>query len=499
MFHSYHCFSPIPATILLLATCKDEMLDAEDGYMEISLLKQERLNRHWSRARFEKLTGIPQRSLENWEEGRAFPREENIRLLCKLYGKSRKQLGLDKARESHDIMGAVDTIPMSEEETPMSDIIRRALFGNLGSRIFSLIDTWPKRDYHYEELQTEIHKAIFDTQFMVGTDMEMGRREALKSVALLPIGLFAGPSLTLTKQKTDTDTLLKRCAAAIAVCWYMRRGKELAFTNDAVSEYIKKLRPLIYSLSESYRKAACTLLAQCFILKSKLAHALEDNDQAIAYEEEAIQYAELAQAYTETTIANREMALLYWHRGKQGYKQALPYAEVAYGLAKNTPRIIRSFTASGLSLCQAACGQTEYAQKALAEAHDLFDPTILILSMPYSESMLLATAASVHRHSQSFQEAIDLYEKILTIPDISTLGAVGERIKYAETEVIRDDVQARDMELCVDLLTKAITGAKELDSKLYIRKAGECFTLMRVAWPREQAIKTLGKDHFGVK
>jgi hypothetical protein len=109
----------------------------------------------------------------------------------------------------------------------------------------------------------------------------------------------------------------------------------------------------------------------------------------MAYEEEAIRYAHMAESTTEQAIANREMALLYWRRKK--YKLALPYAETAYRLAKSnkaTPKIILSFTASGLSFCQASSGKTEDAQISLKEAHDSFDPALLIPSMPYSEAVL---------------------------------------------------------------------------------------------------------------
>ena len=123
------------------------------------------------------------------------------------------------------------------------------------------------------------------------------------------------------------------------------------------------LRQLVYSKSEMHRKAAARLLAQCLTFKSKLTSELQDDDQAIAYEEEAIRYALMAESSIEQAIANREMSLLYWRRKK--YKLALPYAETAYGQAKNTPKIILSFTASGLANCQASCGYLEEAQISL--------------------------------------------------------------------------------------------------------------------------------------
>jgi len=470
----------------------------------ISPLKQARLDRGWSRADVETRTEgrIVASSLERWETGKNWPHDENIAVLCKLYGKSAKELGLDTSR---DIMGNIEekTAPNSqEEEHPiMSDLIRRSALSDLGSYLTSLVSTWPRRNHHYGELQAGINRAIVDHSTLVGQDSisVLSRRQALVSFGLIPIRLSGALPITNAK-KSDTDTLLTHCAAGIAACWYLRRGKELKFVNDLTSSYISILQPLVYSQSEAYRKAAAGLLAQCLTLKSKLVYILQDDDQeAITYEAEAIRYAQIAENEIEQVIANREMALYHWWSKR--YEQALPYASMAYGRAKNTSPILRSFAASGLSFCQAACGHTEDAKISLKEACDLFDPTIPVLFMPYRnvEVILLSSRAAVYRHIGDSKQATNLCQKILARSDLSPLNAIHERIKYAEIEVTRDDIQTRDMGLCVKLLTEAIIGAKEWNSKNDQREAREVYNLLRVVWPREDAIKQLGKDHFGIK
>jgi hypothetical protein len=382
----------------------------------------------------------------------------------------------------------------------MSDLIRRAVFSNLSSKLTGLIDLWPKRNYHYEELQSEINKAVIDYNAIVAHDStyELTRRQAIKDMALVPVQLVGG--LTIIEagkvQKTDTDILLKHCAAGVTACWYLRRGKDLEFVSDLISFYISILQPLIYCHSEAYRKAAATLLSQCFRLKGSLSRSLKSS--AGTYYDEAIQYALMSENPTEQAIANNIRAMArHWI---EEYDQALLDAEKAYGLmTKGTPKIIRSFIASGLSQCQAASGHPEDAKNSLKEAFDLFDSTMPISSMPYSEAILTFVAANVKQHSGLWQESVNLYEKSLAVPDISALGALQCRINYATTEVSRDDIQTRDMDLCIKLLTEAITGAKELASERYKREARECYGLFRIAWPRETAIKELGKDHFGIK
>jgi transcriptional regulator with XRE-family HTH domain len=478
-----------------LATYKNEMLDAEDGYMEISLLKQERLNRRWSRAQVEAETEIPQRSLENWEEGIAFPREENIRRLCKLYGKSAMQLGLAKSR---GIIGVGKNAPTSQEENPIvSDSIRRSALSDLGSYLIGLVSTWPRRNYHYKELQEGINRAVIDHNTLIGQDAisVLNRRQALISLGLVPIQLIGGVATQPTKKTVDTDTLLPHCAAGITACWYLRRGKDLAFVSDLISSYIAILQPLINSHSESYRKASATLLAQSFRLKGALSRSLKNS--AGIYYDKAIHYALMSENPIEQAISSNIRAMaLHWTKE---HEQALLDAENAYGLVtKDTPKIIRSFIAAGLSQCQAASGHPEDAKTSLKEAHDLFDPSTPIPSMPYSEAILTFVSANVKQHSGHWQESTNLYKKCLSIPDISALGSIQGRINYVKTEVSRDD-RPRDMRLCITLLTEAIRGAKELGSERYKREARETFDLLRIAWPREDAIKTLGKDHFGIK
>src|SRR5579864_6505956 len=160
--------------------------------MQFSLLRQEREKRGWSRAKVEALTErrIPASSLERWEEGKSWPRSDAIEELCRLYGKSAKELGLDR---SSDIIVVGNTnAPTSQGETPMSETIRRAAFYDLGSKLSSLIDVWPKRNYHYEELQGEINKAILDAPTGQDSFYEVSRRQVLKSVGLVPIQLCAG-------------------------------------------------------------------------------------------------------------------------------------------------------------------------------------------------------------------------------------------------------------------------------------------------------------------
>jgi len=144
-----------------------------------------------------------------------------------------------------------------------------------------------------------INRALLGYNTVVAQEptYELTRRQAVKDTILIPMQLTGGVALISSGKatKADTDLLLKHCAAGIAACWYLRRGKELTFVSDAVSTYISLLQPLIYSHSEAYRKASAELLAQSFRLKGSITEHLKNSDQAITYYNEAIRYALMAQ------------------------------------------------------------------------------------------------------------------------------------------------------------------------------------------------------------
>jgi hypothetical protein len=462
----------------------------------ISPLKQARIDRNWSRALVEDKTEgrIVAVSLERWEHGKSRPRGESRTILCELYRKTAEELGIG---DNNAIIGTTRNVPVIEE-VPMSDFLRREILSNPGSRLMSLINAWPRRDHRYQELQSAISNIVVEYN---ASAYETTRRQALKDVALMPILLYAQvPRMQAgNRQKIDTDLLLRHVASGLTSCWHLRRGRDLAFVDESTSEYIRMLSLPMHSPSDTYRKASANLLSQCFRLKGSITEHLHTRDQALSYYQEAINYGVMAESNTEQILANRMMAFSYKRRGPRGYKQALPYAEKAYGLMeKTTPQFIRSFTASGLSSCQAVNGKTEDAKISVMEARDLFDPGVSVPSMYYTESNLLAISAVVSRYDGDWTESIRLWEESLTTSDISAIGSVQGCIQYAETEVSRDD-KPRNMDLCVDLVTKSVMGAKELGSEHYLREASEVYNLLRIAWPTEPAIKKLGCEYFGIQ
>ncbi len=455
----------------------------------LSFLEQERVIRGWSRAKVEELTGVPKDTLYKLERGDIHkPGTETLAPLCTLYGKSPATLGF---AGSYDVLSGV-TI----ERFIMADSVRRLLLGDLTSKLTSLVNLWPKRDRRYGELQGAINKVVVDYNMVAGSDsIYMTRRDvALTSLVLIPIrlcNLDTEEGLQRAKKlETDTDILLAHSAAGIAACWHLRRGQDPRSVQDAISLYVPILQPLLFSPSEAYRKAAANLLNQCLTLKGSLARDLDKSHQAIAYNEQAIQYGIIAEDPIAQALAHRMQSNVYYYQ--KNYKQAQVSAEQAAALIDhNMDTTIQSFIYTGLASAQAAAGKPDQALPTLKQALNLFDPTVLPpVYVQFSYEIMQYNAGRVYRDSRKYGEAAKSFDQATTAWDASALGKIQDSIARVDVEACRND-QPRNMQLCIDLWTQGITDAKALGSELFIQEARECYNLLCAAWPREDAVQEL--------
>jgi tetratricopeptide (TPR) repeat protein/transcriptional regulator with XRE-family HTH domain len=454
----------------------------------LSLLEQERELRGWSREDVEKLTGIPASSLYKWEKGLCKPDDDNIALLCKLYGKSPEALGL---AGKHGV-----GIGVTIERVTMTDHVRRLLLGDLTSTLTSLVNLWPKRDRRYGELQGAINKAVVDYNTMASSEsVYITRRDAaLTGLALIPIrlcGLDTTEGLRKAKKpETDIDTLLKHSAAGIAACWNLRRGKDLRSVQEIISLYVPILQPILFSQSEAHCKASAGLLTQSLMLKGSLARDLTNSHVAIAYNEQAIQYSIIAEDPIAQALAHRMQSNVYYVQ--KNFVQALASAEqAATFLDPNMDTSIQSFIYTGLASSQAAGGKPDQALSSLKQALNLFDPTVLPPAhIQFSHEIMEFNCGRVYRDTGKYAEAAKSLNQAMTASDASALGKIQDSIACAGIEACRND-QTRNMQLCIDLWTQGITGARELDSQLFIQEARECYPLLCAAWPREQEVEKL--------
>jgi hypothetical protein len=466
--------------------------------MEYSPLEKERIQRGWSRAYIEAIYRIPAPSLERWEKGKSQPGQTMRDLLCRIYGKTPEELDIVKRGN----IVAMEVRNTQKESSTMSEVIRRAALEHFGSLFNSIVDRWPKSNYHYEELQTEVSRVIAQ-QSIVAVEEDktslMSRRtaigHAIKGVALLPMQLTAGIALVapdLTK-KVDTDTLLKHLAAGVAACWYLSRGTELSFTSSLISEYIRILTPLALSRSEVHRKASAGLLSQSFMLKGSLTKDITGDHQATELAEQAVQHGIIADNPLIQAIAHRMMCNFYYPQ--ENYAESVRSAERAASLINgNMDKGVQSFIYAGLASSQSADRKSDQALASLKKACDLFDPTRpLPIHVRFSEGTLSFESGLVHRDLGHWAAAASDFDQAIT-SCVSTVGKIQNSIERAKVEACRDD-RSKDMDLTVRLWKQGMSDAKALGSERFVKEARKAYLLLVAAWSNETAIKEL-REHL---
>ena len=474
---------------------------------ERPLLAAARERWHYSLEEVAERIGVTKSTVHRWEKKGDLPQPLHIRKLCELFGVSARELGFDECAVD------VQTIAAKNEEAEEESVLATFQKQNLISRLMRIIWNWPPGDARYQKLQLLIMLELEDNNSMHD---DITRRDALRFLALVPADMLGLSQFhAVFKKGVSHEDILKYCAAGIIACWQLRKGKELAFADRAVSQYIPTLKAMTQTAPTTQKKAAADLLAQCFLLKSPLAWNLTTPNDAIFYAQQAETYGALAGSCLLQVTALRTTAAAFCYANQ--WEQALQAAEKAKSLLgerdkkdkqkqpsvsspaeEPIPLIVHSYVYAGLATYRAYDGrQKEDALHALKKAHTTFfassDETVPIW-IDHNVGNLLINDGETHMHLSMYKESIDSFGQINAQyagdATISLTGRINALIKQVAAEVSRDD-QPRDMQWCIDRWTQGIKDAKSVQSQQHINEAIQTYTAMCAAWPGEKQVKNL--------
>lgn len=440
---------------------------------------------------------VSKATIYRWEKKGDIPQPLHLRKLCDLYSMTAQELGFDDA-----VIGEQTIATLEESERDALTAFRQQ---NSVLCLMRLVWNWPRRNARYQELQEAITLELEDNNTM---DDSLSRRDALRILALLPIEM-SGLSAFHSVSKSPTDEILAQCAAGVTACWHLRRGKEPAFTMDAVSAYLPTLKTIVKTSPMPYRKSAADLLVQCLLLKSTLSWDIATTGDAITYARQAEAYSAIAENLLLQIIALRTQAAALWYAHQRD--AALQLAEKAGFLLEQDrkssssrpagapiPFLVHSYVYAGLATYQAYEGQKEDALLSLKKAHTTFfgqtpDEPVPIW-IDHSVGNLLLNDGSTHSHLGLYAGAVDSLQQIDTrythdtaIPFSCRVEAL---IDQVTAEVSRDDGK-RDMDRSITLWKQGMDGARTLKSDKKFSEAFQAFSMMRAAWPGEQRVKEL--------
>ena len=464
------------------------------------LLKAARLQKHLTREQAAERLGVDPSTVKRWENGTSTPQPINLHSITEVYGITPQQLGLSEFPQSKETPVATQNA-MDFEDEDEEDAITVFRKQDITSRLTHLVWNWLLACHHarYQELQTLIALELEGYSRMHPDNIN--RRNALRRLALLAIDLCA-LSVYQPVIKRPIEEILTYCASGIVACWYLRKGKELAFVNDAVSKYIPTLQELVKSAPEPQRKAAADLLAQSLLLKATCVEQLYGNYAAsLQYRKQAETYSEQAgnPALSVATMRAQAVSHDYAHNWEQAMHTTIKAKNVMESAeTKETPSLmLQSYVYAGLANYQVHTG-TMYKQDALTlieRAEEAFraaqeNKETAPIWIGYDEGNLLLHSGHAYHHLGMSQKAIDSFARIGDLKDSHETYRVEAIIDQAMAEVNRED-RLPDMAFCIDRWTQGIQGAIAMHSKEKFTLAVHAYATMRAVWRGEQRIKDL--------
>lgn len=326
----------------------------------------------------------------------------------------------------------------------------------------------------------------------------LARRQALVSLAALPLAFTASGSAEIRQYETAKNLFLSRCAASITACWHLLRGSDLSMVDQMLSTYLKPLEGIAHQQLKCQRAAAglasqahriCGIIAlHCNQLRVRERHC-----------KRALYYATVASDPSSQASALISLASTYFYRSDPG--QAVAVYERACALEAEMPPLQRSRIYAELSVVYGQLNREQDAVRSAGLAEELYpdepeqDPSFLYAEFtPASltlEQGLAYVALAEQYPARGYQrKAADVFDglsnaRTVTVPDRIRFEIVNSQAKAA---ILLDDLDAFEA-----YLHQGIDGAVTLGSRQRLREIRLAWEDARMKWPSERRISALSE------
>lgn len=454
-------------------------MEQADGSTGRVKLTRARIAKGLSKVQLAKRVGVDRITIAHWEDGTNCPQEYYHQKLADALGKTVEELELKKSSAQQR---STPSAPQGEEK----DRYNSLLLSHLPLHLWHIVCNWPSNDTHYSGLQLMITLELEDNIAMNPDDV-MNRRETLYLLVGTPIA-WCTLSAFMPVLKRPIEEILPQCAAGITACWYLRKGKDFVFVSESLDKYIPTLEAIAVQASESQRKAAADLLAQCFLRKSQLAKHVTNTSDAIRYAEQAEKYSKAAENPLLQVMAQKRRSAEHWYANQHG--EARLWAEKAnslLGTIEKAPPILQSCIHSELVANLGFAQEKENVVALIDRAREEFSAQpkdgSVSLWMYHSETTLVLNDGWAYFHLGMYQEAFDAFGQIANLPSTTETGRVEGLINQAMAAA-----ELREMEQCIALWTAGIEGAKALGSTAWVNEAILVYRTLRRRWSQESQI-----------
>ncbi len=445
-----------------------------------------RQQKHWTQEQAAGKAGVDTGTYGKWERGIITPRASSLQLLCDAFEMTSEELGFDGKPAS--------SVVVVHSHTPLiSAFITRDLSLCLLTLAFTTHHT-------YREVQTKVSSIL--EEFDAMNIDPVTRREALKRLAALSALSFP---VSFDAQQSP-DATLTQCAASIAACQELGRGKDvvdLALAFEGASATLEKLQPIVKDASR-HRKTAATVAAQEARLQTVLARHLQGTSAAIYHGQQAVWYSKQADDASEHLITLIFMATAYSFV-PQYTKQALDTMEEAVSILKeqhtHIPLYIHGQVYSTLAVMQAKNGQS--SQIALRQgAKNAFADQGYTVFLDDPVVRLIEDEADVFSCNGEHRQALDALSQLIDIESRDRQGNLLLPSKRLLSEREHLGVLSRmtlaslknkkkELERSTSLWKAQMQAVRTLKSEQRFEEAIFAYHLMDALWGDDTRVKEL--------
>jgi transcriptional regulator with XRE-family HTH domain len=359
----------------------------------------------------------------------------------------------------------------------------------------------------YNEKRAVIQQTIkeFDSMNTDNKNYQISRREALWSLATLPIMTLGLTTPGKSIPTSQYASAIAHCTASLESCWELYRSSDPGATTlafDCVTKYLSILQEIMKN-SPTHRAEALNLATRYALVKTLLGWICVGPTEMVQYAKEAVVLSRETGDISLQLSAYSKLTWSYFYLKKDGF--ALDTAQEAeallmhYALSPNAQPLhscVQGCTYSALALMQAKNGQSPDIALGKALNTDLAESYAF---MDFKRSTLLLNAGWTYCYSGNQAKAIAMLEQRVDpetlkprLAQSSTMGQV-ETINVMALSSLR--ARNRDMEKTIHLWVAGIEGAKTLKHEQCFSEALTNYELMDAIWPDEPRIANL-RDHI---
>lgn len=483
--------------------------------MERASLRIARARRGWTLEQAAEHIGVGRNTLCRWEQGQAVPYPYNIHRICKAYGMTAMELGLEKGAVAEEMPTLLPEEPLSEqqqgEENPCTRSLQALMRDDLELRLQCLIYDWQYRKTpmrSFALLQRRLAQEIESDHAMPSANypnhetVDQARRDALRRLALVPLQALGLGLLGPIASSWAPEDILTHCAAGITACEHLAKGvhEDMALASYALSAYLPTLKTIVKQ-SSVHRKQAAGLAAQALHTQATLSVHTQGPGYATSYAEQGIIYSKESGDLLSQLSLLKNTAWVY-SCDRQSRKAAEKVVEAQHLLEQASvpiPILIQSCVYSTVAKNLSLHGQKDEALNALRQAHDTFSASsnddknfsYMDADLPH----LFMNSGYTYYHLGQHDQALAAFAQIVDTETLTRkIPGVAERIRI---EIINHQALAllkqpeKDMELTIKLWKAGMKGAIALRSEQRFSEALSAYQIMEALWPHEKKLLEL--------